>query len=509
MSKVYGPLFLAGCLWSLAVLPVALLADDIVVTEEDLSERMVDLPTLASLIIQNDPALEALRGAISDADFRVAAAERGRDPEVRVRYGELSGWSVPDSYTETSSEAIKEDGAPVVTSMRETTTRVTPGGSGETVEETVTEWGYPVRDSVEQRNYGRDVYPGRSSFSVQLRLFPSNPFMEKAAREQQVAVRDEASLVLETGLQRAALSVAREYREVQFMLARLRLMQRQAKLLTDDLRGLSELKAAFAISPVDYHKRRTEALIYLSRLNELKGVIGDLSARLKARATLGENDRIAYAGNLYPPGVDFGLLDRDRLVELAMKRNPDLGSVRVAKSSVDSDIRAHRAEGIPWVSSVSVNVGGDDSDNGQTRDEWGVYAGVNLPVGAWLDGKSRKALESRRKSIERQELATRLQLELAVRGLCQSIVSAQSDWAAFADGARATKQGITRQMESIAGNDLTARRMRLGLRESLIEIEEQRIRLAYRLNELLFDLCDTIGCDLDLALATGMPTFSE
>jgi len=483
--------------------------DDIVVADDVVTERVVDLQTLAALVIQNDPALEAFRGAIADADFRVAGAARGRDPEVRLRYGELSGWSVPGSYTETSSEAIKEDGLPFVTSMRETTTRVTPHSTGETVEETVTEWGYPRSESVEQRNYGRDAYPGRSSFSVQLRLFPSNPFMEKAARDQQVAVRDEAKLGLETELQRAALAVAREHREIQFMLAELKLMRRQAKLLTDDLKGLSELKAAFAISPVDYHKRRTEALIYLSRLNELKGAIGDASARLKARATLGESDRIAFAGNLYPPGVNFGLLDQDRLVELAMKRNPDLGSVRVAKSSVDSDIRAHRAESIPWLSSGSVNVGGDDSDNGQTRDEWGVYAGVNLPVGAWLDGKSRQALESRRKSLDRQELATRLQLEFAVRGLCQSIVSAQSDWDAYADGARATKSGITQQMESIVGNDLTTRRMQLGLNESLIEIEEQRIRLAHRLSLLLFDLCDTIGCDLDLVLATGMAGASE
>jgi hypothetical protein len=518
--------------------------------------RTIDLHALTELVISHDPALESLRGAIADADFRVAVAGRGRSPEIRVRYGESDSWSLPDPYTETSIETINEFSAgdttssqaertgtivdqsmgsesssQAETSTRETVRTITPDRDGVTIRETVTESGSGqftrndiatdsvdtttrdesgsytssvVSDSSESRRYGRDVYGGSSSYSVQLRLFPSHPFLEKAARQQQIIARSQVELTLEAALQRAVLSVAEQHREIQFMLAEFKVMQRRADLLKADLEGLGELKAARAINPGEYYTQRTKSMIYLARLTELKRTILDATGALRIRAGLDADLRITFAGNLHPPREDFKSLNRSRLVELALERSAALVSVRTSQLSIESDIKAQSAERIPWLSFVSLDYGVDDADNGQSRDEWSVYAGVELPVGAWFDGASRKAMDDRLGSVERQELLMHRQVELAVGRLCQSLTSAQSDWTSFADSTRQAKGEIKQQLTLIDGNDLTARRTRLALSESLIDMDMQRIRLAHRLSGLLFKLCDTIGCDLPLVIETGL-----
>ncbi|MBT3296446.1 MAG: hypothetical protein HN919_20545 [Verrucomicrobia bacterium] len=533
-------LTLPTCLWSAADGPV----DDATIP----AGQRVDLHELVELVIRNDPSLEALRRAISDADYRIAMADRGRDPELRMRYGESADWSLPSSYTETSRETIhssstgnssltQTEGAQVSTitesdaeteaTTLETVTTVTPGRDGETVHETVTEVNTStfsqqsesvgtvgqqetgtstrrvVRHSDEFRRYGRDVYGGSSSYSVQLRIFPRHPFIRRAARDRLRATRDHAEQMLEAALHRAALSVAREHREIQFMLAEMQMKQRRAKLLREDQAELATLKAAAAIGSGDYHKRQTESLIYLSRMTELRRAIAGASSTLKARAGLDKSAQLRFAGNLTPPRVDFRSLDPSRLKAFARARNTAVHTVRLAKSAIQNDLRAHRAERIPWLSFASLDYGVDDAVNGQTRDEWSVYAGVSLPMGAWFDGASRQALTSRLGSIERQEVQTLHHVELTVGALCDALTSAQADWDAFARDTRETKQSIKHQLATINGNDLTARRTRLTLSEALIDIDMQRMKLAYRLNGLLFRLCDTIGCDLDTVLHAG------
>ncbi len=467
-----------------------------------ISDDKVSLNILTALIINHDPALEALRGAIADADFRVATANQGRDPEIRVQYGELDGWSVPGPYTETSSEVITKPGATPYT--RETVTTVTPDKTSETVQETVSEHGAVSQESSQRRSYGRDAYPGRSSYAVQLRLFPRNPFLSSASRKREAATREHAKLALETALHRAALSVAGEHRRIQFMLAELKLMRRRGELLRANLKRLSELNSAHGITPADYHSQRTEALLHFSGLAELRMKISVASGALKARAALGEYDRIGYAGSLMPTTVDFRDLDLARLKAVALERNPKLGAVQAAGATIESDMQTLRAESIPWLSGVSLNYGADDADNGQTRDEWGVVAGVTLPMGAWLDRKPKTALKSRLGSIERQELLTRRQTVLALGSLCQSLVSGQEHWASFASSSAQIERDIKAQIEKIAGNDLAAHDTRLVLNESLIQIGLQRLRLARELDGLLFDLCGTVGCDFNELLRVGL-----
>ncbi len=521
---------------------------------EETRPEPVDLPTLAELVIAHDPALEALRGAMAAADFRVAMSGRGRSPEVRARYGESSSWSLPDPYTERSTETLTDTsteesaltrtdqsfGVGEVSSVtesvnqggsttRETVRTVTPDREGVSIHETVTEYEsgqfagqsgsvdqlgvsttrdengaftrQVVSESVERRDYGRDVYGGGSSYAVQLRLFPKNRFLSRSAREREEAVRTHAELRLESALQRAALSVARDHREIQFMVAELRVMQRRAKGLKAALVDVAEREAAHAIRPDEYHRRRTESLIYLSRLRELRRSIVDAATQLKRRAGLDGARRIAFAGSLYPPRADLDRLDRSHLVELALPRHAPLGALRAARSTLASDLRAHRAESLPWVSFISVDYGEDEGVNGQTRDEWSVYAGVSLPVGAWLDGSPRRALETQLGSIERQGLLTRHNLELKIDALCRSLEAAQADWLTFERSARDAKADIARRFATIAGDDLVARRTRLALNESLIDMELQRLNLARTVSRLLFELCDTVGCDLTALLA--------
>ena len=521
---------------------------------EETRPEPVDLPALAELVIAHDPALEALRGAIAAAEFRVAMSGRGRSPEVRARYGESSSWSLPDPYTERSTETLTENatedssltrtdqsfGVAELSTVRESTSQggsttretvrtVTPDREGASIHETVTEsesgqfagqggtvdqlgvtttrdengafTRRVVSESAERRDYGRDVYGDGSSYAVQLRLFPKNPFLSRSAREREEAVRTHAELRLESALQRAALSVARDHREIQFMLAELRMMQRRAKGLKAALVDVAEREAAHAIRPDEYHRRRTESLIYLSRLRELRRSIVDASTRLKRRAGLDGARRIAFAGSLYPPRADLGSLDPSHLVELALPRHAPLGALQAARSTLASDLSAHRAESLPWVSFISVDYGEDEGLNGQTRDAWSVYAGVSLPVGAWLDGSPRRALEAKLGSIERQGLLTRRHLELDIDALCRSLEAAQADWLAFERSARGAKADITRQVATITGDDLMARRTRLALSESLIDMGLQRLKLARTVNRLLFELCDTVGCDLTALLA--------
>ncbi len=483
----------------MAMLPGTLFAEEPKNNANAGLSNIIRLQALTTLIISFDPSLEALRGAIADADFRVATADRGKAPEVRVQYGTVDGWSIPDSYTEHSSEVNNESGS----TGSETITTVTPNRDSETVQETVTENGTVVSQSTERTTYGRDVYAGRSSYSVQLRLFPRNPFIGAAARGRETATRDHATLALKTALGRAALSVARDYRDIQFRLAELELMQRSDVLLQTDLSRLDQLNTALGIKSSDYHRKRTEALLHVSSMNALKMRIADATGALKARASLGAYDHISFAGSLAPPTADLQKLDAARLQTLALERNPQLGAVQAAGATLESDISALRAESIPWFSTVSFNYGGDESDTGQTRDEWGVYAGVSLPVEAWFNGKPRAALESRLGSIRRQESLTRRHLELAVKSRIQSLASGQADWTMFASQAAQMERDIRQQIEKIVGNDLSAQETRSALNASLIQIEMQRLKLAYRLSEMLFELCDTIGCDLPLLIETG------
>jgi hypothetical protein len=353
--------------------------------------------------------------------------------------------------------------------------------------------------------YGESGFGATGSYSVQLRLFPRHPFLKNAEREKQIIARSQVELMLEASLQRAVLSVAEQHREIQFMVFEFNMMQRRGDLLKADLEGLGELKAAHAINPGEYHTRRTESLIDLARLTELKGRILDAHRALKARAGGLDTDvRIMYAGSLHPRGLGLQGLDQARLVELALERSAALGSLRGSQLGIESDIKVQNAERIPWLSFVAVDYGIDDEVNEHSRDEWSVYTGVEFPVGAWFDGASRKAMDERLGSVERQKVLMQRQVELAVVRLCQSLATAQADWTTFSGSTRKAKAEIKQQLALIAGNDLTARRTRLALRESLIDMDMQRLRLAHRLSGLLFELCDTIGCDLPLVIETGL-----
>jgi len=463
----------------------------------------ISFEVLTALIINHDPSLEALRGAIADADFRLSTVARGRDPEIRVRYGALDGWSVPGAYTERSTQTGAGGG------IRDTTTTVIPARGGETVTETVMENGSVVEESTTQTDFGRDLYAGRNSYSVQLRLFPRNPFLSSAARDRELAAQEHTKRALETALHRAALSVARDYREIQFMRAEEKLMQQRSELLRADLARLAELNTAQGINPADYHRQRTEALIHFTRLDELKARLGVASSKLKARASLGRYDHINYDGELMPAAIDFSALDQVKLKTLASERNPDLGAVQSTEDAVENALETLQAESLPWFSAVSVNYGIDDADNGQTRDEWGVFAGVTLPVGSWLDDAPRAALKGRLGSIRRQELLTRRQLDLAVESLCHSLGAVQAAWLRFSADSREIEQGITQQRDKIVGNDLNARQTHMSLNESLNRIAMQRLGLAQAVDALLFNLCDTVGCDFATLLAVGMPPAAD
>lgn len=421
----------------LSAIAIALAANPLC-ADDTVAER-TDLPTLVELVIRNDPALEALRRAIAAADFEIAGSARGRSPEIRVRYGQTSD-------NEGSGTSTTEDES--------------------------------------------------SQYTVQLRLFPRNPWIKRAEVNRELALKDHAEMVLNAALQRAALSVAREHREIQFMLAELQRMRRLETLLRSDLLQLADMKKAKSIAAADYHKRHAEALVYLSRISELKRNILDANARLKTRAGLGEDARIAYAGSLSPPRVDFDALDPSRLVELARPRHQGLLSLRSEQSSIRSEISAERAAAVPWLSFVSADYGVDDAANGQTRDEWSVYAGIELPVGVWLDGASRRALNARLRSARRQELLTEHQLALVIGDMCRALAAAQSEWASFADKTRSARRNVEQQMAKIDDDDLAAHRTRISLSASLLAMDMRRLELAHTISDLFFDLCDTIGYDL-------------
>ena len=198
-----------------------------------------------------------------------------------------------------------------------------------------------------------------------------------------------------------------------------------------------------------------------------------------------------------PPRVKFSSQAQSLLVELMQPHDPSLSLLQSEIADIDSQISTDRASAIPWVSVVSLDYGVDENANDQTREEWGIFAGIGLPVGRWVNKKPLRALLVQKESAQQQVALVQKKLQLRIIDLCQSLEVAQSDWASFERKSRPARQNIEKQMAQLGDNDITSRQTRIALNESLLAMELRELELMYETGRVLFDLCEMVGYNLD------------
>ncbi len=280
---------------------------------------------LVAMVLARDPGLEAARAELETARERRRAALLPDDPELRAGVGRDRRGRIRD-------------------------------------DERLTE------------TYG--------NYEIGLRFFPPHPWRNSAVRRQADAEIEIARSRLAIMERRTALAVRSDFLRLREAEAELEFLDRLLELRRNRYRALREKVERGEATAGELARAAAGRLETLRESRIQASEIGRLRRSLAGRAGLAELGPIADPQDSSRRRVE-AITNRIVAGEPAAEKDktperPEIELLRWHERAAAAELRAARAELVPWLSHLQVSF--QDDDRSRRNDEWSFRAGVNLPL---------------------------------------------------------------------------------------------------------------------------------
>jgi outer membrane protein TolC len=478
----------------LALLPLwpALAADPVAAKPSDL-RRPVPFPSseeirssvsatgqlgereLVLLAIANRPELEALRGEVTVATAKKAAAHDLQNPEVRVSYSEDSDGRLLQPYTETesiqttgsesytnssstydyadpfSSSSTRESGSGTATRNRTVERRVTPGRTQDVVEERVYENssssgssrksglradGTPIAESERQSGTRRLVSSTRrvinhpatddqgQAWGGYVRFFLPHPWERRARIHRAAAEIGLAEAQYFAEEDQVVRSVRSAFQQLSILAAELA-AQTKRKADNEAYRDwLAEQKTARL--GLELAAARTQVYDTLSNVRDLESQLANVRHELASFCGLADASRIhpvVSEARVANPAK----LDATYLTDIAMLYRSDVLSTQARLKVAQAQLAEAKAARIPFATFVDAGYSQLETTGraGQNQ-EWFVRMGVTLPIWDWTGfNKKRQVFETASAAAETQLQRQQLQIKAEISQALKRLIEAE------------------------------------------------------------------------------------
>lgn len=368
--------------------------------------------------------------------------------------------------------------------------------------QTTTTSGRITRVEETERLYARSPYEGSDRYSVQLRLQPRNPWEVSRLLKQAKAEVSLAEFQLQAAQARLAAEVRREVRAAAGAVREAELARLRVDVKKRDLEFFQALQQSGAPVVRQAAEKRAALARENVRLREAEARAEALRDDLALRAGVGDARRLLLSGGA-PPLLDFAGLNTNLVIQAAVETHPELGAALLELKARELGVEAARAARIPWFTVLAVEAGYEERYGDKVSDEYGVFAGVSLPVFSWLDehlgAEDKAGAEALKQRIGRLQERVAGQVENHLRRLAGSN-GALAEFRRAGASETAELEQARKALES-GGED--AHRAGIALEEATLDVLTAEIEVEQRQADAILVFEQALGADLDLLFANA------
>ena len=376
-------------------------------------------------------------------------------------------------------------------------------GAGSTRErQAMTTSGQVTRVQETDRYYARSPYEASDRYSVQLRLQPRNPWEVSRLLKQARAEVSLAEFELQTAQARIAAEVRREFREMAGAVREAELARVRMDVKKRDLEFFQSLQKSGAPVVRQVAEKRAALARETVRHREAEARADTLREDLALRAGIADARRLRGGADTMPL-LDFDGLNTNLVIQAAVATHPELAAALLELKACELGFEAARAARIPWFSVLAVEAGYEERYGGKVSDDYGVFAGINLPVFSWLDenlGAGDKAgAEALRQRVGRLQERVGVQVANQLRRLDSS----NRSLAEFRRTGAAETAALTREREALEAVGEEAHRAAIALEEAALDIQSAEIEAEQRQADAIQAFEHTLGAEIDLLFGSA------
>lgn len=426
----------------------------------------------------------------SQTSFSDRRTESGGTFRDRVDSGVGGSESERGSFSETRDQAGNR--------FEQTTSDRRESTSGRDTEEVMRE------EITEEEFFGDDPYAAVDTWSAEIRFYPRHPWEMKARLASAKAETTLAKQRVEAEARRLANEVRQDYLAAQMLLLEIENKGITVHNLTEILSGqmpLYERRAIFIDEIADSRADLLEAKV------ERKAMQRELSLRhnqLRSLAGLERSEGVDFTTPMAMRWLALKGLDLNALTEVALVNNARYAELVGESELVRSRLRLANAEQIPWINFVSLSFDYDERWGRKYRDEWGIQAGVRLPIQAWLrkeDSSDRVALEGLMRLQDLARAQLRRQLDLAV----EDVRIGEQELSEYQAQGVPLREEMRQEANKLPAEHVRAMAIKLEVEKTLSQLHELELGLVEAYQRSLLGFEGLVGMDIGEVFVAGAP----
>jgi outer membrane protein TolC len=378
---------------------------------------------------------------------------------------------------------------------------IRPLGSGSSRERrTTTTSGRVTRVEETERLYAQSPYEGSDRYSMQLRLQPRNPWEVSRLLRRAKAEVSLAEFQLQAAQAQLAAEVRREFREVAGAVREAELARLRVDVKKRDLDFFQALQQSGAPVVRQVAEKRAALARENVRLREVEARSEALRADLALRAGVGDASRLQVSGGALPL-LNFAGLNTNLVIQAAVETHPELGAALLELKARELGVEAARAARIPWFTVLAVEAGYEERFGEKVSDDYGVFAGISLPVFSWLDEQLGAEDKAGAEALKRR--IGRLQERVAgqVANHLRRLDGSNRALAEFRRTGAAETAELAQARKGLEAGGEDAHRAAIALEEATLDVLTAEIEVEQRQADAILVFEQALGADLDLLFA--------
>jgi outer membrane protein TolC len=437
---------------------------------------------------------------------RDSFSERETEVTTREYLPRRDGVLIRDTTTlQTSGSSSRATDESFRTSGVETRTdepnAIRPLGSGSSRErQTTTTSGRVTRVEETERLYAQSPYEGSDRYSVQLRLQPRNPWEVSRLLKQAKAEVSLAEFQLQAAQAQLAAEVRRKFREVVGAVREAELARLRVDVKKRDLEFFQTLQQSGAPVVRQVAEKRAALARENVRLREAEARAEALRDDLALRAGVEDANRLQVSGGALPL-LDFAGLNTNLVIQAAVETHPELGAALLELKARELGVEAARAARIPWFTVLAVEAGYEEQYGERVSDDYGIFAGVSLPVFSWLD--EQLGAEDKAGAEALKQRIGRLQDRVAgqVANHLRRLAGSNRALADFRRTGAAETEELAQARKALEAGGEDAHRAAIALEEATLDVLTAEIEVEQRQADAILVFEQALGADLELLFA--------
>ena len=354
-----------------------------------------------------------------------------------------------------------------------------------------------VEESFETRQFSEDQADGGDEFSVQLRLYPRNPWETRAltSRAESTVLIDQA--IYDAAARTVSNNVRMAYLELQFHNADVRIEEKKVDQLTQEAAFQKKLVAANRYDADDYARTRIDIV-------DTKFIIANLQEQFSARiAALAAGAHIEDPASIdlsdLPASRKIALdeIDPDALIAAAQETQTELIILAQRAKALEQDLKWEKAAHYPWLSLISASYA-QERRFGQTyQEDFSIVAGFDLPIGKWFGKDQSKPIQLAQASIRTESQMINDRLAHTVRQGLVLLKTKRKAVADFASHYKEVRDEISELKQTIGNQGPAAAIQQNKLDAQLVELDIRGLRITRDYAQSLLEFERLIGTDID------------